>query len=83
MKIKGLRFRGFWFLGFTVSWFIGFKVSWCQSFKDLPNVISCFLIDLDLASKIILVLGPGDTSENPEIIEMRSFGFSRKQIQKL
>ena len=31
----------------------------------------------------ILVSGLGDTSENPEIIEMKVFGFSHKQIEKL
>ena len=31
----------------------------------------------------MLVLRLGDTSPNPEIIEMRSFGLSHKQIEKI
>ena len=59
-KWKGLRFLGFLvsrILGFRVAWFLGFEVSWFQSFKDsmipyyqIPS--SCFLIDIDLTSKI-------------------------------
>ena len=58
-----------WFLGFKVPWFrgfrfLGFKVSKFQGFENplmFVNrygfiVISCFLIRIDLISKIIAIL---------------------------
>ena len=49
-----------WFLGFLVSWFQRFLVSWFQNFNDsvMPydqTSISCFLIDIDLISKIFRI----------------------------
>ena len=47
----------------------------------------CFVLDCrkypGFSSDKKLVLGGLDTSQNPEIIEMKSFGLSHNQIQKL
>ena len=54
--------------------------------KQIENAPGFFLDVLSiLVSQNInnIGLGPRDTSKNPEIIEMRSFGFSHKQIEKL
>ena len=62
----GLRFLWFmvlWFCGFTVLWFHGFMVSWFYNFmvlwfygfKKYKVSISCFLVDIDLISKILKI----------------------------
>ena len=50
------------------------------------NDLGCFLDYVQypgVSRSKQLVFGLGDTSENPEIIEMMVSGFSHKQIEKL
>ena len=51
-----------------------------DSFKRFQG-FSGFVKGILVSRKTKLVLGAGDTSSNPEIIEMRVFGFSHEQIE--
>ena len=51
-------------------------------FKIVPGLLDFSGILGSQKMKIKIVLGLGDTSPNPEIIETRVFEFSHKQIEE-